>query len=199
MPVEITDLMIELAARNILRAEGVSWIEMDREWQADVARYREMCAKHPDYVASRGQLHDAFRAARAALSAALSQAAEQPVAWPDWTVSASETAREVLSYLGSGSDESLEPGADRRRDNVARIITAYYDRLRSSPPCDSRTEALEEALRKCRATLAMMVEPGAITGSTITHAYASAVEAVSVADRALSEAGRSALKEEGET
>lgn len=78
----ITEVMVELAARNILRADGVSWIEMDGEWQADVARYRDMCAKHPDYVSTRGQLHDAFRAARAALSAALNAAdVQEPVAW----------------------------------------------------------------------------------------------------------------------
>lgn len=42
----------------------------------------------------------------------------------DWTVEDSHTAREILSYLGIGSDASLEPGADRRRDKVAAIICA---------------------------------------------------------------------------
>lgn len=51
----------------------------------------------------------------------------------DWTVSASETAREVLNYLGTGSDPSLEPGADRRRDNVAKIITKHFDALAAAP------------------------------------------------------------------
>jgi len=40
----------------------------------------------------------------------------------DWTVSDTETARDILSYLGIGSDPSLEPGADYRRDHVARLI-----------------------------------------------------------------------------
>lgn len=45
----------------------------------------------------------------------------------DWTVSASELASEILNYLGIGCDASLEPGADWRRDNVAKIITARDD------------------------------------------------------------------------
>lgn len=66
--VEALEEMVEIAARNILRADGIIWIEMDDEWKADVDRYRAMCAKWPEYATTvRGQLPDAFRAARAAL------------------------------------------------------------------------------------------------------------------------------------
>lgn len=40
----------------------------------------------------------------------------------DWTVDDSLTARGILDYLGIGSDASLEPYADRRRDQVAKLI-----------------------------------------------------------------------------
>ena len=69
-------------------------------------------------------------------------------------------------------------------EDQADAIAAWN--TRATTPTASE---LVEALRKCRQTLAMMVEPGAITGSTITHAYASAVEAISAADRALSNIG----------
>ncbi len=41
----------------------------------------------------------------------------------DWTVSDTELARDILCYLGIGSDASLEPG-DRRRDRIAAMICA---------------------------------------------------------------------------
>ena len=44
----------------------------------------------------------------------------------DWTVDDSLTSREILHYLGIGSDASLEPG-DRRRDKIARMIRARID------------------------------------------------------------------------
>ena len=45
----------------------------------------------------------------------------------DWTVSDTETAGAVLSYLGIGQDASKEPSADPRRDFIARIIRARID------------------------------------------------------------------------
>jgi len=51
-----------------------------------------------------------------------------PVAEPgDWTVSDTELARDILCYLGIGSDASLEPG-DRRRDRIAAMICADRER-----------------------------------------------------------------------
>lgn len=68
---------------------------------------------------------------------------------------------------------------------LANIVGLGAEARSASP---SKSE-LAEALRQCRNALAMMTEPGAITGSTIMHAYASAVEAVSVADHALANIG----------
>ena len=45
----------------------------------------------------------------------------------DWTVSDTELARDILCYLGIGSDASLEPG-DRRRDRIAAMICADRER-----------------------------------------------------------------------
>jgi hypothetical protein len=45
----------------------------------------------------------------------------------DWTVADTELARDILSYLGIGSDASLEPG-DRRRDRIAAMICADRER-----------------------------------------------------------------------
>lgn len=77
------------------------------------------------YSKAEVQRTGAIRYLDEAITAALTAAPAE-----DWTVSASETAREVLDYLGTGSDPSLEPGADRRRDNVAKIITKHFDRVR---------------------------------------------------------------------
>lgn len=45
----------------------------------------------------------------------------------DWTVDTSVLAGRILSYLGIGSDCSLDPGADRRRDKIAAMITAWSE------------------------------------------------------------------------
>ncbi len=45
----------------------------------------------------------------------------------DWTVDASVLAGQILNYLGIGTDASLEPYADRRRDRVARMLTAWRE------------------------------------------------------------------------
>lgn len=49
------------------------------------------------------------------------------VEWGDWTVDDTDTAREILNYLGIGADASREPGADRRRDKIAEMIRARID------------------------------------------------------------------------
>jgi hypothetical protein len=66
----------------------------------------------------------------------------------DWTVSDTELARDILCYLGIGSDASLEPG-DRRRDRIAAMICADRERRIVKPA--TRITALEAenaALRK---------------------------------------------------
>lgn len=40
----------------------------------------------------------------------------------DWTVDDTETAGEILTLLGIGCDASKEPGADWRRDKIAKMI-----------------------------------------------------------------------------
>jgi len=121
---QITDRMIELAARNILRAEGVSWIEMDREWQADVATYRSMCDRWPDYAATaRGELPNAFRAASAALSAALLGAEPEPVAWRwKWDGTESWNLREERPHPNDKTDIqplfTAPPASDLREENA---------------------------------------------------------------------------------
>lgn len=56
------------------------------------------------------------------------------VAWGDWTVDDTDTAREILNYMGYGSDASREPGADRRRDKIAAMIRARIDAATSPAP-----------------------------------------------------------------
>lgn len=51
----------------------------------------------------------------------------QHVEWGDWTVDDTDTARQILNYLGIGDDASREPGADRRRDKIAGMIRARLD------------------------------------------------------------------------
>ena len=58
----------------------------------------------------------------------------------DWTVSDTELARDILCYLGIGSDASLEPG-DRRRDRIAAMICADRERRIVKPA--NRITALE--------------------------------------------------------
>lgn len=45
----------------------------------------------------------------------------------DWTIADTDTAAEILNYLGIGSEASKEPFLDRRRDAIARIIRARVD------------------------------------------------------------------------
>lgn len=45
----------------------------------------------------------------------------------DWTVADTETASEILLYLGIGSEASKEPFIDRRRDMIATIIRKRVD------------------------------------------------------------------------
>jgi hypothetical protein len=72
-----------------------------------------------------------------------------PVAEPgDWTVSDTELARDILCYLGIGSDASLEPG-DRRRDRIAAMICADRERRIVKPATRiTAPEAENAALRK---------------------------------------------------
>ena len=63
----------------------------------------------------------------------------------DWTVDDTLTAREILNYLGIGSDASLEPFADRRRDHVAKII---QKRIAATPPAERVVEALLDERQK---------------------------------------------------
>ena len=70
------DELTEAMARAILIADGVKYVLVDAEWQADVRRYREMCAKHTDYESGRSMITDAFRRARVALAVAMKAAIE---------------------------------------------------------------------------------------------------------------------------
>lgn len=45
----------------------------------------------------------------------------------DWTVADTDTAAEILLYLGIGSEASKEPFIDRRRDRIATIIRKRVD------------------------------------------------------------------------
>lgn len=74
----------------------------------------------------------------------------------DWTVDDSLTAREILAYLGIGSDASLEPFADRRRDHIAKLIQKRVSTV-ATPTDERAVEALlkvqEFAQKQCDATL----------------------------------------------
>lgn len=56
------------------------------------------------------------------------------VEWGDWTVDDTDAAREIMNYLGYGSDASREPGADRRRDKIAGMIRARIDAATAPAP-----------------------------------------------------------------
>ncbi len=71
---------------------------------------------------------------RRILSALDAPAPAQHVEWGDWTVDDTDTAREILNYLGYGSDASREPGADRRRDKIAAMICARIDAATAPAP-----------------------------------------------------------------
>jgi len=60
----------------------------------------------------------------------------------DWTVDDTETAGEILTMLGIGCDASKEPGADWRRDKIAKIIRA---RIVSSSPGKDGGQEVEAA------------------------------------------------------
>lgn len=80
-------------------------------------------------VAKEYDFTDAIAATEAAWLA-VRDAAPAPanhVAWGDWTVDDTDTARQILNYLGIGDDASREPGADRRRDKIAGMIRARID------------------------------------------------------------------------
>lgn len=69
---KITDDMVERGARGIILAnDGGKWALREGEWKAEVARYRDLASRHPQYASGRGLITDAFRNARAALEAAL--------------------------------------------------------------------------------------------------------------------------------
>jgi hypothetical protein len=68
------------------------------------------------------------------LDAAISASPAQRVEWGDWTVDDTDTAREIMNYLGYGSDASREPGADRRRDKIAAMIRARIDAATAPSP-----------------------------------------------------------------
>ena len=83
----------------------------------------------------------------------------------DWTVSDTELARDILCYLGIGSDASLEPG-DRRRDRIAAMICADRERRIVKPA--TRITALEAenaALREKVAAADRALEPFAGIGA----------------------------------
>lgn len=222
MPVEITEEMVEAGAKAVFTldaniiAEAIdkSWgvlpdcepidDAIDGGWPRDAA--------HLLYLIEHGK--DFYRSvSRAALSAALSQAAEQPVAEPEgWVLVPAEPTEEWFERAFPLPEGAKNPDLPERRRETAIWVhdfaqkdrmTQYRDLIaaRPSPPCDSRTEALEvrrqaledaiEAVKGCSAPEVMskyvMVGPSGI--------LAIACNAI----RALSEAGRSALKEEGET
>lgn len=45
----------------------------------------------------------------------------------DWTIADTDTATEILLYLGIATEASKEPFIDRRRDAIARIIRGRVD------------------------------------------------------------------------
>lgn len=72
----------------------------------------------------------------------------------DWTVADTDTAREILNNLGIGDDASKEPGADHRRDRVAKIIRLRLDAAYRKGGEDMRERAAayhEERVRQIRA------------------------------------------------
>ena len=82
------DSLIEIMARGIARRDSaqinagnpIGILEaFDRHWPDHVARYREMCAKWPNYANASAFPNDAFRRARAALDALRAEGVSQAV------------------------------------------------------------------------------------------------------------------------
>lgn len=69
------------------------------------------------------------------------------VEWGDWTVDDTDTAREIMNYLGYGDDASREPGADRRRDKIAAMIRARIDAA-TAPAPEKHVAGLDEATKQ---------------------------------------------------
>jgi HAMP domain-containing protein len=129
---------IDLAADEIerLAAEVEEWkqaaeVSIDED-AVDAAFEQWMKTREPRHMGlQRGAFHAGVKFG---LRHAQSNAEPKP---DDWLYSASECAREVLNYLGEGSVASMEPGMDRRRDNVAKIINRYLDK----PPALAQSDA----------------------------------------------------------
>lgn len=77
-----------------------------------------------------------------------------------------------ITLIAEGGNDA--PPFEEAKANCAYIAAANPEAVRAI--IDDRAAA-HHLLRKCRGVLAMMIEPSAITGSTITSAYAAAVEA----------------------
>ncbi|MDW9650837.1 hypothetical protein GOB33_22395 [Sinorhizobium meliloti] len=61
----------------------------------------------------------------------------------DWGQKSFDTATEILTYLGIGTEASGDPGIDRRRDRICRIIETAL-----STPADTEAAAEIDRLRR---------------------------------------------------
>ena len=140
----------EVARLAVAKAEGVrEGVEACAVWlETRAAAFLDTRDQHMREAAkgslASAELHSRRACSAEATAALLSEAAAElrrfspPLAEPtdmtaDWTVADTELARDILSYLGIGSDVSLEPG-DRRRDHIAAMI--YADRERRTRPTE---------------------------------------------------------------
>lgn len=101
---------------------------------AFVANALRFYANHIEGHPQRGDYFPADLRLAAEMLVAATPPPQTHVEWGDWTVDDTDTAREIMNYLGYGSDASREPGADRRRDKIAAMIRARIDAATAPAP-----------------------------------------------------------------
>ncbi len=161
----VKHLLSEPTRLAAARAEGYrEGVEAAAQWHGE--KYRRHWAGGDENLAAFHLV--AFQAIRA-LTPPPAEPAGGTAEPADWTVSDTELARDILCYLGIGSDASLEPG-DRRRDRIAAMICADRERRIVKPA--TRITALEAenaALREVVAAVAKHVEGMDLGGSEHDH------------------------------
>ena len=81
--------LIEQMARYLVRERGAAVVASDEHWPETAAHYRRMVKEHgDDYASARSLVNDAFRDARAALSA---------ISAAGWAVVPKEASMEMLN------------------------------------------------------------------------------------------------------
>ncbi|UYE95780.1 hypothetical protein HAAEEKHM_00060 [Sinorhizobium phage AP-16-3] len=71
----------------------------------------------------------------------------------DWGQKAFDTATEILTYLGIGTEASGDPGIDRRRDRICQIIETALSTPADTDAAQSEIDRLRRELEEARKAL----------------------------------------------